>query len=285
MYGSGDRTFLGICLDRTLDEAYFPSIDASFFKTRNKDQVVSKEWHRIFRDAPIKEAPILLVPQLWIWRLDSVLLTAFPGETSRETKIFDMGEGIINPFCFFKEKPLLELQIGRTLADQIVKFGGSHDCGDGGPRFKSALHMFESAVLYALTEVQDYLNTGEAALPITEQKKREQTFIHTISDIHSELDMISSVLQQQKDVMKDFLEHTATTRISARGEDKKLWADVIEAQRSLGAYTDRVAKIHRDADRIDKTIESYLNLKRMYAVSKTHGTVSPSESQPQHLRS
>jgi hypothetical protein len=176
-----------------------------------------------------------------------------------------MGAGMIPHFFSHVHVPSLELQMGLIIAGQVVEFGEEHDREDQGSKFNSALHMFETAVISALTDVQLYLDAKPGAYNITQQKKKEQGFIHDMSDLHSELDMITSVLEQQKKIMNKFLRETKSLQESATGEEKKGWATVKEARALLNDYDDRVQKIHRDADRVDKTIESYLNLKRTYA--------------------
>jgi hypothetical protein len=266
-YGAGHPLFLGICLDRTLDEAYFPSMDDAFFDKRNKDQVVSREWRRSFSEADPDDAPLLLVSQTWLWDFDSVLLSAYSIKrvSSRFPRFF-MKEGRRIPRFFGQSTaPCLKLQMGIIIASQISEFGEEHDREDEGSKFKSALHMFETAVVSALSDVQQYLDARPGLYNITQQKKKEQEFIHHMSDIHSELDMITSVLEQQKKIMNKFLRETKGLQESATGDDMEGWAMVKQARAMLNDYTDRVQKIHRDADRVDKTIESYLNLKRTYA--------------------
>ena len=65
---------------RTLDEAYYPSLDQEVLRTRNKDQVVSREY--INGQLESKDAPILMVPQFWIWKFEDHILSAYsaPGK-------------------------------------------------------------------------------------------------------------------------------------------------------------------------------------------------------------
>jgi hypothetical protein len=128
--------------------------------------------------------------------------------------------------------------------------------------FKAPLHMFETAVIFTLSDVQSYLDETPGSRTIKEQKKLEQGFIHAISDIHGELDMIQSVLEQQGKVLDALLKDTEKERkeTSAPG-----WRTVERARIQLDEYEKRILKIHRDADRVEKVIESYLSLKRTYA--------------------
>lgn len=267
-YGGGDATFLGICLDRTLDEAYFPSMDDAFFAKRNTDQVVSREWRRKFHKVNPDSAPLLLVSQTWLWNFnDSVLLSSHSiKRTSSRFPRFSIYRGRVVPYFFGQgPAPSIELQMGLIIASQVSEFGEEHDREDNGSKFKSALHMFETAVISALSDVQRYLDAKPGSYNIKQQKKKEQGFIHDMSDIHSELDMIMSVLEQQKKIMNKFLRETKDLQERATSQDKEGWAQVKQARALLNDYTERVEKIHRDGDRVDKTIESYLNLKRTYA--------------------
>jgi hypothetical protein len=118
------------------------------------------------------------------------------------------------------------------------------------------------AVFSTLSDVQSYLDETPENQTIKEQKKLEQGFIHATSDVHSELDMIQSVLEQQGKVMDAFLKDTEEER---KETQLKGWREVERARTQLDGYEKRILKIHRDADRLEKVIESYLNLKRTYA--------------------
>ncbi|CAN9243934.1 unnamed protein product [Alternaria alternata] len=274
-YGFGDRTLLGICLDRTLDEAYFPGMDEMFFDKRNIDQVVSRVWRRSSdpsnssKDADTTRAPILMVPQMWLWQYESVLLSAYSSkQVSGRIAVFSSKDGWQTPRFFgdmSEPTPSVELQMGLVIANQVFEFGEEHDQEDEGSRFRSALQMFEVAVVTTLSDVQRYLDGEQDTLTMKGQKKKERDFIHIMSDIHSELDMISAVLQQQAKIMNKFLRETRRLQQAATGQEKKGWALVKEAHALINEYESRILKIHRDADRVDKTIESYLDLKRTYA--------------------
>ena len=61
-------------LERTLDEAYYLSLGAHDFESRNNDQVVSRK----FRTAGMTDdrIPIFMVPQLCLWRIGGVIVSA-----------------------------------------------------------------------------------------------------------------------------------------------------------------------------------------------------------------
>jgi hypothetical protein len=244
-----------IFLERTLDEAYFPSMDDDFFRTRNKDQVVSKEYRKTM-GKDHENAPILIVPQLWLWKMNSVLTTACSNIVPEIALYQPPQPGTIHYERTYDAIPSINLQIGLQIASPINRFGMEN------AMFKAPLHMFETAVIFTLSDVQSYLDETPGSRTIKEQKKLEQGFIHAISDIHGELDMIQSVLEQQGKVLDALLKDTEKERkeTSAPG-----WRTVERARIQLDEHEKRILKIHRDADRVEKVIESYLSLKRTYA--------------------
>jgi hypothetical protein len=68
------------------------------------------------------------------------------------------------------------------------------------------------------------------------------------------------VLIQQQEILEDFI---AGAERSAKSH--RVFGRVIAAQKQLTGYRQRVAKIERDAERIDSMINAALDLKRTYA--------------------
>lgn len=279
-------------------------MEREYLDARNKDQVVTKEYKRTHGpfDNP---APILMVPQLWLWKLDRVLISAY--SMTRDSDIFSqIHSRHCGRFYSHSEDSSIDLQIGVILASKIVEFGsGSESIG----YFKSkpTLQIFEDAVISTLTEVQRYVDDATGSFNIRKQKEKERGYIHEMSDIHSELDMIRAVLEQQRTILDAFLEDTRDKRdkallrypmdrVTRWAEDKKSqerrklyilvkdrkyalspqipdaarteaegWRSILKAREALDGYEKRIQKIHDRADRVEKTIESYLNLKRTYA--------------------
>lgn len=302
-------SFCGTYIERTLDEAYLPSMDHEYLQARNEDQVVTKEWKRT-RGTWDDNAPILIVPQIWLWKLDRVLVSSY--SMTRESDIFSEVDGRhCGEFYSHSEDSPIDLQIGMILASQILEFGS----GPGSKyaqrdyNFKPTLQRFEDAVISTLTEVQRYLDDASGVSNIRKQKDKERGYIHEMSDIHSELDMIQSVLEQQRTIMDAFLEDTRDKRDQAllsypvdrakrwasdkKSQERRMhnraefhqgrkyalspqipdaarteaegWRSIMKAREALDGYEKRIQKIHDRADRVEKTIESYLNLKRTYA--------------------
>jgi hypothetical protein len=203
-----------------------------------------------------------MVPQLWIWYYGPVLLTAYSMTREHHLSLKSLlPQGWTHP-----SSPMY-VQIGMMLKRHIYEFGVDFEHNDGNVKFKSPLYMFEIAVISTLSDVQCYLDEPPGTRTIKEQKSKEHGFIHDILDIHSELDMIQSVLKQQGQVVKGLLKDTKATCLDANlTREAKFYSREIEHTLVLlEEYEVLIEKIHKDADRVEKTMESCLNLKRTYA--------------------
>lgn len=68
-----------IQVERTLDEAYYPSLDQAALETRNENQVVTKECRKLLTGKTVSknDRPILVVTQFWIWKVEDHILSAY----------------------------------------------------------------------------------------------------------------------------------------------------------------------------------------------------------------
>jgi hypothetical protein len=250
-----------------LDENCYPGLDREILDASNVDQVVSKEYRRV-SGRQSENIPILMVPQIWIWKFNGVLLTAY--SMSRSSPAFrNVPAGVLPQLRSDDQRhPItVNMQIGLILASQIKSFARNFTCTSPGAEqtFKPPLDMFEAALMSTMAAVHQYLKADRTTLTTQEQKQKEYEFIHLVSDIHSELDMIQSVLDQQKMVLDDLF---ADSQESADADNRRLigqWMTVKRARDSLDQHTVRIVRIHKDAERVEKTIESFLNLQRTYA--------------------
>lgn len=263
---------VGIYLEQTLDESYYPSLDRKSLEARNKDQVVSKEFLRT-SGGSIADCPILMVPQLWLWKMDNTLLSAC-SETNMEerwdTHFFHSQGRLGWSFTYHpyvEHSQSIHSRMGLLLAESMNNFGMRNKCkGANGKMFTPPLDMFEAALISTLSAVHNYLEADRNGLKTKEQKNKELEFIHHVSDIHSELDMIQAILNQQKEVMDKFLADTQEERdAETSSKAQKVWEEVVQARQNIDQYINRINKIHKDAERAEKTIDSFLNLQRTYA--------------------
>ncbi|KAL8904375.1 MAG: hypothetical protein Q9171_007078 [Xanthocarpia ochracea] len=294
-------------LEKTLDEAYHPSLNGSRAAEINKDQIVAWEFRKNARKnarkAEEERMPVLMVPQLWIWRAGHCVVTAY--SMARP--------GLDNDPMYDRRLPLKmeiqmpDIQIGLILAHHIELFGEKMEPTDS-DTFSPPLDVFENAVLLCLSDVDDYSNSPSNSA----DKFREKELIHSIADIRSELHMIGGIIQEQTKVLNKFLsdverfpkedesyfgrkekEAKATyamflkrpansglgTEPLAEGSGSKYgplpysppkaemdaWFRILRAKFRLERYLDRIKKISNDAERIETSIQGKLELKRTNA--------------------
>lgn len=268
-------------LERTLDEAYYPGLSREALKTRNDDQVVShsKDDFDSFdkRESGSKrtdgKAFILMVPQLWLYKLGNVVISAysmpqgtqyaFNGER-RELRYGDRN----------LEAVLADIHIGLIITSFIDRFGKSYWDDDDGTSYPPPLDLFETRVVQLLSEVRKYIEqpSGGKSSSNGLEYRRERYFIHVISDVRSELAMIQHVLEQQERVLKQFLKDCVPT--TSEKQQSLDWAPIEASQETIQQYMRRVKKIDSDADRIEKSIQDMFNLKRTHAsISDAHSSL------------
>lgn len=306
--------------ERTLDEAYYPGLDEASLRKRNDDQTVSRSGHSISGHEHAASvdvnAPLLIVPQLWIWRVNKVLISAH--SLTEESGSFD-GRLIAQDFSrdpFLDISSILdadiEAQVGLLLASAIDQFGKGYS--QEGVVHRPTLDLFEDKVVGIMSEVSDYVDNGTSK---DVQFVKERYFSHVISDIRNELAMITHFLGQQEEILNSLLSdrsegdelvrdyshwrgkenseperarvnQTRRTpeyrsnnhwRLGDMSDDeesvplprekrKKVsenWARVRKAEGTLKKYQKRVKKIDGDAERIERSVQDLLNLKRTHA--------------------
>ncbi|KAI1427364.1 hypothetical protein F5Y12DRAFT_168793 [Xylaria sp. FL1777] len=267
--------------ERTLDEVYFPTLSAETMNTRNENQVVSRECTKKLDGKKTNKdtKPILMVPQLWLWRCDRYILTAFSIDKSPDLrkKVDSSYHDLRDMYDIAKFRrlenytPSPGIQIGLFLAHHISKFGNPQVDA----QFSPPLDIFEASILHISADVDVYMDLNTAS---SLDMKTEQEFLFRISDIREELAMIREVLRQQLEILQNFIydfEHhnpdsqNFLNKPLPGGEvvDTKamaLWQKVKRSKDTLERYHKQVTKIDGNAERVEKKIQDQLNLKRTY---------------------
>ncbi|KAF2688178.1 hypothetical protein K458DRAFT_176048 [Lentithecium fluviatile CBS 122367] len=259
-------------LDQTLDEAYFPSLSGSrAAKTINTDQVVAREFERNVGSRMDEEdmddkVPLLMVPQLWIWRVGHCVTTAYSTATTEPNAQKPMYDGKF-PVELPTNRP--DLHIGLILAHHVEA------CGEQIKltvldTVSSPLQRFESALVSRMSDVEEYVDSPSSS----GDKFTEKRLIHSIADIRGELAMISEIIQEQDRILKAFI--SDTTESSAEGEEVNLpdWNTLQyrlrpqKARHRLEQYLRRIKKIDNAAERLERSMQDKIELKRTYASIK-----------------
>lgn len=179
----------------TLDESYFPSLSTDVLERLNTSQVVFEQ----------HKSAILMVPQLWIWRCDRYILTAFSADEIPErfdkfaasisaNKIQSLVDSDLQTNMTFPS-----IQVGLFMGKQISAFGNRQ--ADG--YFPSPLDIFEASTAQVLTDVNQYMKQKALSPDDMEQERR---LMFRIADIREELVMIQKILDQQLKILQSFIE-------------------------------------------------------------------------------
>ena len=248
-----------IQLERTLDEAHYPGLSEEVLKDLNTDQVVMRALSiKSDNQKSDSKIPILTVPQLWLWRLDNVVVSAYASE--KQLRQDEFYSGTEPPVTL-----LPDLHIGHILAYHVKAFNCAYK--DGPVYFEPVLNIFETAMMQVQSEVNTYIKVHRTRLDID----KEADFLHNISDIRNEIAMIQYVLSQQEKVLDDFLKDPTLEK----SEEANDWATVHTAKQLISDYHKRTCKIDEDARRIDQVIQNKLNLKRTAAsIEDAHQSVA-----------
>jgi Mg2+ and Co2+ transporter CorA len=259
---NGDYAFeCGVHLERTLDEAYFPGLTAQELHVRNLDQVVSSK----FRADPEfidSNLPIVIVSQLWLWRYGDFIVSAHSTRSDLE-RVHHLG--VRHAI----------LHMGLIIAECIQSFGKELILTNG-TKIPPTLDLFESRVVSILSEVKEYIgNSKRNAIEYDTEAK----FHHILSDCRSELAMIQHFLAHQEEVLKCLLDDRSQYEATLISGDKAFqlcvtWQPVEDAHNMLKQYQKRVQRIDGDTERIEKSVQDLLSLKRTFAsVQDSHASV------------
>ena len=149
--------------------------------------------------------------------------------------------------------PEPDIRIALLMAMRVEHFGAPQAKAS----FQSPLDYFEIGVARIMSDVNEYTrHTDTKILDI----KTEENFLHHLSDLRGELMMVNEILGQQQEIMEDY-----AAGVESSAKNHQLWRRFTAAQKLLAGYRKRVAKIDRDAERIDNAINSALDLKRTHA--------------------
>ncbi|KAF2095527.1 hypothetical protein NA57DRAFT_79248 [Rhizodiscina lignyota] len=195
---------------------------------------------------------------------------------------------------------LAELKIGSPVAhiaalliDQIRRFGRIQAIGP----YQSPLDIFELGVVRVLSTVDDYMKDDSLA---GDAIVKEKDLVNDIADIRDELAMMDDVLRQQDAVLDSFMKQGGQflgqqdaeldslkkqegqllglqdaeldnhfrkqSDLTLSRDDTAIALTNLQAARDeIKGYRERVSKIDKDAERVDKTVQDRLNLKRTFA--------------------
>lgn len=280
----------------TLDEAYFPSLPSDVLDERNNTQLVSRQCTETLDEKLTNKdtKPILTVSQLWLWRCGPHIVTAFP---ANDPEVLNGSpqrcRDCMRYLTSFVLQPIPSspgIQIGVLIAHQIAEFGNPQvDGGFGNAqddvKCPSPLDIFEASIAQVLTDVPNYMDLNASSTRLETGKERDS--LSQIADVREELAMISQVLEQQLQVLQNFIEDferynpdslsflhrdkrgrlkkKAMQKSKTDATDMESWEEVKRSKNTIEKYQGRVNKLLEEATRVQRRMQYQLDLKLTYA--------------------
>ncbi|KAI0399733.1 hypothetical protein F4802DRAFT_588267 [Xylaria palmicola] len=226
----------------------------------------------------VKPTNVILVRQAWIWKIGEELCMT---ELSPEWP---------DPFelrCKWKDP---KRQIAAYLGEVV-----GHLDNPIGEEEGSLLRIYENALIAISEEAKQYTESAHVA---DIDLDKEKDIFHQISDLREELAMIKSVLTQQEEVWFEFLRlawpnqgqdpqasrHSYTDSVSGlessdsesnfegAARDRE-WKETLQSGTKFAKYKQRMEKLDKDAERVEKKISTLLDLKQKHATMReAHST-------------
>lgn len=275
---------LGQYFPLTLDEYCNPVLPTKILDRRNKDQVFvrarSKEdrgnrkisW-RTEKKAPgaediSEQAKLVTVHQAWLWKVYDILITVHSGDGSGDVSVPDLPER-----AFKSAADAGPFRIGVVLSFLVDFLDRPVMAGLPEPIF----NVFERSIIVVSEDVKQYSKSLDVEDISIEE---EQRYFQEIGNIREELAMIKSVLGQQEEVWKEFASN-AWPELWPNGqegrmsippnfqslprEEKDDWRFIMRPQTQFHKFGRRIAKLDDDAERVEKSIATMLDLKQKHA--------------------
>jgi len=251
----------------TLDEYCKPALAQDTLDGLNSDQVLTRA----------KRLRLLMVQQVWVWKIGNVVITAFPKEIYESEKIFDGSLGDISALddSFIGIGSLLSQLIG--IINRPAMAGLS----------EPVLNTFENAIIEVSTELKEYMNNPTGTKVVDIKVDREISFYDKILDIREELGMIKSVILQQENVWKNFISGVWPKYWSEGGNRERIAPDnkrddpddrrninrIARTQGQIDQLRERIQQLEEAAERVKDIIAIQLELKSKQASMKeAHAT-------------
>jgi len=286
----------GIHVPLTLDEYSSPVLPKAVLDRRNQDQVLVRIQKEELSIEALERAPgatkLAVVNQLWLYYIQGVFITSPLGGIAR-TQMQQVSDGLVPRGITITSKMRNRESQIKTADDRLRHIGtllslvvGFLDQPSDGYLSEPILNVFEKSIILISEEVNIYLqNIDMSTIDIEEEKK----FLHKISDLREELSMIRRVLFQQEDVWKDFASN-AWPEYWPNGPDGRMmivredwlkfskelrdeWKMILQAQSLFGKFRQRIMHLDEDADRVERSIITKLDLKQKHAsLHESHAT-------------
>ncbi|KAE9369116.1 hypothetical protein N431DRAFT_442814 [Stipitochalara longipes BDJ] len=252
---------MSVHVQRTLDESYYLGLDSEQLERRNSNKILEDDKFK-----PMSNNK-LLVSQLWLWKINNVIITAFPREEKyKSSNLLDHTLSLLRDIESDARKALTSDQLAAWIFSECIHRLDYPCMAD---LEEPILYFLGKVVAVTLDDVELYLRPkgGMQNIHIEEEKK----YIEQISAARSKISMIKNIVLRQEEVWKTFNEEFLRTIIWG-GEDRDTEALSKVQDLTLSRPSDdfklfkhRIQRIEQDAKRVEERILVQLDLKVKHA--------------------
>lgn len=280
----------------TLDEHCYPALPETALRRRNEDQTLTrlfdsedrsstttkslKRGRRSEYNRKKRDLPLIVVGQTWVWKTQDVLIVTDlqPGHyvTLDAHDREDTASTLLKDSNVYVGIAMLLAERVESIEARYYEIGGD-----------TILDVYGTAIVNVADEVEAYVQKpGVENMGI----EKEKDFLHQISDIREELTMLQRVLTQQEEVWADFASNVwpeiwarslegqkpyyiDSQNESSGEEEKVLMRFVLRPNLQIRKSKRRVQQLDEDADRVERSIITQLDLKAKHAsLRESHAT-------------
>jgi hypothetical protein len=244
---------MNVHMQRTLNESYYLGL--------NSEQLSQRYGKHILDDFEVKSKNILLVSQLWLWKINNVVITAFPREGHRTSHLFDYTLSQFREAGISARRELTSNQLVAWILSECIHRLDPPCMAD---LEEPVFYFLGKNVARIFDDVQRYMDeAGMDKVHIT----KEKGFIDKINFIRAKLSMIKNILLKQEEVWKMCLEDSPTRVETTSNQDPVARINSIteRPKRDLNNFNQRIRRIDEDAERVEKVILVQLDLKAKHA--------------------
>ena len=279
---------------RTLDQFFYPNIDT---ETRDQDQVV----YRYQKAEQGHDPKIFMVDQLWMWILGTNLIVTSFAQRWEQPKNDPLNvlDGIVEDINSKTRDPVRSVyDLAILITSRCSGVFDRHRMGDEEYQF---LDMFEASIGTATDkETVLFKRFNRASAQASDWLKNHRKLSHSIDvhaltgaegdehkeplfvdrlldigqetdllaeakDIRDELNMISTVLQHQQNVLADFQDVIAEIYHGQHRSQYDMKKRFKDQQRTIDMHLKDISRMDKQAERIYASITDLLDLKQKHA--------------------
>ena len=244
-------------VQRNLDMSYFVGLNTTQLKMRER-KTLSEKLHAITNEH-------LLIPQLWLWSFENVVITASPREKPRKSHLFDHTLSRLRDAGSAAREGMKIDHLAVWLLSECVHRLDPPCMADRSDPFLSWLG---NRIAETSDKVDQYMtNTSIENMKI----KTEQGYIETIGMLRGYLPKLKNIIIQQQRVwdlqavdFKDKAENASNQETVGRIRGITRRPDT-----DFASFHDRIRRLGEDAEFVEKYILAELDLKSKHASLRT----------------